>query len=123
MPVIFKCSRSTHNSGVIHAGVYYAPGSLKARYCREGAAATYRFAREHGLPVEQCGKLIVATSAIEVDRLKDLHGRASANGLEPEWIGGARLRELEPKITGLAAVRVALHVVLQSIVMVVEAVV
>ncbi len=96
-----------HNSGVIHAGVYYAPGSLKARYCREGAAATYRFAREHGLPVEQCGKLIVATSAIEVDRLKDLHGRASANGLEPEWIGGARLRELEPNITGLAAVRVA----------------
>src|SRR5215813_8248998 len=53
------------NSGVIHAGVYYAPGSLKARFCREGNAATLAFAREHSLPMEQCGKLIVASNDVE----------------------------------------------------------
>jgi (S)-2-hydroxyglutarate dehydrogenase len=96
-----------HNSGVIHAGVYYAPGSLKARMCREGAAATYAFAAEHGLATERCGKLIVATTPLEVQRLDALYSRSQENGLDPERIDAARLREIEPNISGLAAIRVA----------------
>src|SRR3712207_2726959 len=61
------------NSGVIHAGVYYAPGSLKARFSKEGAEATIRFCREHGIPFERCGKLLVATSEVEVERMAALH--------------------------------------------------
>jgi (S)-2-hydroxyglutarate dehydrogenase len=97
-----------HNSGVVHAGVYYAPGSLKADFCRRGAEATYAFAHRHGVPVERCGKLIVATNAIEVERLQTLYGRCQQNRLEPEWLEQAALMALEPHIVGRAAVRVAL---------------
>ena len=69
-----------HNSGVVHVGVYYTPGSLKAQFCREGSDATYAFCREHILPVEQCGKLIVATNETESSRLKDLFARCMKNG-------------------------------------------
>src|SRR5215212_9915865 len=61
-----------HNSGVVHAGIYYAPGSLKARLCREGAAATKAFCVEHGIPFETCGKLLVATTPEELRRMGDL---------------------------------------------------
>jgi L-2-hydroxyglutarate oxidase len=99
--------QSGHNSGVIHAGVYYAPGSLKAEFCRQGAAATYEFARRHDVPVEQCGKLIVATEDVEVERLNALYARCEQNRLEPQMLDEAALRELEPRIGGRAAIRVA----------------
>ena len=98
--------QSGHNSGVIHAGVYYEPGSFKARFCRAGMDATYRFCSEYGLPTEQCGKLIVATSPIEVERLDALYQRAARNDLSPEMLDHAALRELEPNIAGSAAMLV-----------------
>lgn len=99
--------QSGHNSGVIHAGVYYAPGSLKAEFCRQGAAATYTFSRRHDVRVERCGKLIVATNEIEVERLKALSMRCKQNQLEPEWLDADALHKLEPRIVGHAAIRVA----------------
>ena len=73
--------QSGHNSGVIHSGIYYKPGSLKAKLCVEGAAAMVEFCREHGIPHEICGKVIVATSAEEIPRLEDLRQRGQANGI------------------------------------------
>lgn len=99
--------QSGHNSGVIHAGVYYAPGSLKAELCRRGAAATYAFSRRHGIPFEQCGKLIVATNQLEVERLKDLFERCRRNQLQPQWLDQNELTREEPRIIGQAAIRVA----------------
>ncbi|MFW5473511.1 L-2-hydroxyglutarate oxidase [Knoellia sp. CPCC 206450] len=95
-----------HNSGVIHAGVYYAPGSLKARFCTEGAAATREFCTEHGIPFVDTGKLVVATTPVEVARLADLTERARANGLALTSLSGAELREREPHVAGLAALHV-----------------
>lgn len=95
-----------HNSGVIHAGVYYSPGSLKAKFCREGAAATIAFCRAHDLPFDQCGKLIVATNDLEVTRLDALQKRCVENGLQPERLNRAELHRLEPQIVGDAAIRV-----------------
>jgi L-2-hydroxyglutarate oxidase len=92
-----------HNSGVIHAGVYYAPGSLKARFCRAGVDATLEFARLHQIPVEQCGKLLVATSAIELERMAALEERCRRNGLPIERLGAAALRAREPNVAGLGA--------------------
>jgi len=92
-----------HNSGVIHAGVYYAPGSLKARLCREGAAATEAFCREHGIPFERCGKLLVATNDVELQRMDALAQRAAANGIEIERLDAAELRRREPAIAGVGA--------------------
>jgi L-2-hydroxyglutarate oxidase LhgO len=93
-----------HNSGVLHAGLYYAPGSLKARLCREGKAAVERFAREHGIPVERCGKLVVALDESELGRLDDLHRRAEANGVEGlEVLGPAGIAEREPHAAGIRA--------------------
>ena len=91
------------NSGAIHAGVYYAPGSLKARFSKEGAEATIRFCREHGIPFERCGKLLVATSEVEVERMAALHERCRQNELQVERLDGAELRRREPHITGLGA--------------------
>ncbi len=96
-----------HNSGVIHAGVYYAPGSLKAQLCKAGATATYDYCRQHGIPVEQCGKLIVATDDVERARLETLYARCIENGLSPEKLDAGQLRRREPNITGLAAIFVA----------------
>ena len=98
--------QSGHNSGVIHAGVYYAPGSLKARLCKAGVEATLAFARANDVPFEQCGKLIVATDALEVERLGALEQRVKANGLEYRYIEAAELKELEPNIAGEAAILV-----------------
>lgn len=95
-----------HNSGVIHAGIYYAPGSLKARFCREGAAATKAFCKEQGIKFENCGKLLVATNERERSRMDALLDRAKQNGIAAEPIDRARLAGLEPNVTGLAALLV-----------------
>ena len=95
-----------HNSGVIHAGIYYAPGSLKARFCREGAAATKAFCAEQGIKFENCGKLLVATNDREQAQMGALFDRAKQNGITAERIDAAGLRRLEPNITGTGALRV-----------------
>ena len=92
-----------HNSGVIHAGVYYAPGSLKARLCRKGAEMTKAFARAHGIPFETCGKLLVATTAAECQRMEALATRAADNGLSFERLDRSALRAREPWVRGRAA--------------------
>jgi (S)-2-hydroxyglutarate dehydrogenase len=92
-----------HNSGVIHAGIYYAPGSLKARFCREGAAATKAFCSEQGIPFETCGKLLVATNEQELARMDALFERARQNDVEVDRIGAKELARLEPNITGVGA--------------------
>jgi (S)-2-hydroxyglutarate dehydrogenase len=96
-----------HNSGVIHAGVYYRPGSLKARMCRAGSASMVRFCTEYGVPVQVCGKLIVATGADEVPRLHALHERALANELPVRLLDPAQAREYEPHLSCVAAMHVA----------------
>jgi L-2-hydroxyglutarate oxidase len=92
-----------HNSGVIHAGIYYAPGSLKAQLCREGSAATKAFCTEHGIPFETCGKLLVATTPLELERMAALQERAGINGIECERLDATELVEREPNVTGLGA--------------------
>src|SRR5689334_322916 len=96
-----------HNSGVIHSGLYYKPGSLKAKLCVEGAQAMVRFCQEHALPHNVCGKVVVATTEEELPRLEELHRRGIANGvLGLEMIGPERLREIEPHAVGIRALRV-----------------
>ncbi len=95
-----------HNSGVVHAGVYYPPGSLKARLCRAGNEMTRAFCAEHRIPLEVCGKLIVATTTLEAARLEDLRERCRINQIPVETLGAAGLRDLEPRIAGIAALRV-----------------
>lgn len=92
-----------HNSGVIHAGVYYAPGSRKAQLCLAGNAATRAFCDEHAIPYDNCGKLLVATNADELARMKALFERSAQNGLERHWWSAEELAEREPNITGVAA--------------------
>ena len=92
-----------HNSGVIHAGVYYEPGSLKARFCKAGARATYAFCEEFGIPCERTGKLVVATDEIELQRMHSLFERCQKNGLDPVLLQDGELQELEPSITGKGA--------------------
>jgi len=93
-----------HNSGVIHAGIYYAPGSLKARLCKEGARRTREFCDEHGIAYANTGKLIVATDDTELVRLRALYERALINQLDVELIDATELRRREPNITGVGAV-------------------
>src|SRR6266851_3276699 len=96
--------QSGHNSGVIHSGVYYKPGSLKATLCVEGARAMIEFCREHGLPHQICGKVIVATHEEELPRLEELRRRGEANGLTGlRLIGADELREIEPHARGICA--------------------
>jgi (S)-2-hydroxyglutarate dehydrogenase len=96
--------QSGHNSGVIHSGVYYKPGSLKARLCVEGAHAMVEFCREHGIPYQVCGKVIVATHAEEFSRLEELRRRGEANGLSGlRLIGADELHAIEPHANGLRA--------------------
>jgi L-2-hydroxyglutarate oxidase LhgO len=96
--------QSGHNSGVIHSGVYYKPGSMKARLCVAGAAAMVEFCGEHGVPHNVCGKVIVATCADELPRLEDLRQRGEANGLTGlRLIGPEELSEIEPHARGLQA--------------------
>jgi (S)-2-hydroxyglutarate dehydrogenase len=96
--------QSGHNSGVIHSGVYYKPGSMKARLCVSGAAAMIEFCREHEVAHEVCGKVIVAIDTDELPRLEELHRRGEANGLVGlRMIGPEELREIEPHSTGMKA--------------------
>ncbi len=96
--------QSGRNSGVIHAGLYYRPGSLKAETCLEGAREMVAFARAHGVPHAICGKVVVATSEEEVPRLEELARRGRANGIEGiETIGPERLAEIEPNAAGIRA--------------------
>ena len=99
------CQHQTgRNSGVIHSGLYYQPGSLKARLCVEGAAAMLRYCEERGIPFNVCGKVVVATTPAEVERLQELYRRGTANGVVGlEMIGPERLREIEPHAVGLQA--------------------
>lgn len=95
-----------HNSGVIHAGVYYEPGSMKANFCKAGVAATKAFCEKHDIPVENCGKLLVATSVLELQRMEALYKRCLDNGIDVELLDAAGLAEKEPNITGLGAILV-----------------
>lgn len=95
-----------HNSGVIHAGVYYQPGSLKAEFCKRGAAATMAFCREHGVPFLQCGKMLVATDEAEIGRMKALEERCLQNRIQTQRLSGAALKREEPNIKGLGALLV-----------------
>ncbi len=92
-----------HNSGVIHAGVYYKPGSLKAQLCVEGARALYAYCDEHRIPVERCGKVIIATSSSELARMDELERRGKANGVTGlRRIDAAQIQEIEPHARGIA---------------------
>ena len=96
-----------HNSGVIHAGVYYKPGSLKARLCRAGSASMVEFCEQHGIPYRICGKLIVATEESELPRLDALYDRATANGLPVTKLTPEQAREYEPNVASISAIQVA----------------
>src|SRR5215475_8050703 len=99
--------QSGHNSGVIHAGVYYMPGSLKARLCVAGAAAMVEFCHQHGVPVAVCGKVIVATSEEQMPRLQNLLERGHANRVPGlRMLAPEQLREFEPHAAGVAALLV-----------------
>ncbi len=99
--------QSGRNSGVIHSGVYYMPGSLKARLCVEGAAEMTRFCEENGLPLRRCGKVVVAIEERELAGLAEIHRRGLANGVRGlSLLGPGPLREVEPACRGLRALRV-----------------
>lgn len=98
--------QSGHNSGVIHAGLYYQPGSLKARFCRAGRQAMMEFAAAHGIPFRQTGKLVVATRESELPRLADLAERGRANGLAVRELVPAEFAEIEPMVRGIRALHI-----------------
>ncbi len=94
--------QSGHNSGVVHAGLYYAPGSLKARLCREGKAALESYCEGKGIAVQRVGKLVVALNQDELPRFETLEARAHENGVEGlETVGRERIQELEPNVEGI----------------------
>lgn len=95
-----------HNSGVVHAGIYYAPGSLKAQLCRKGAQAMKEFCAANNIPLDVCGKLVVATDGVELQRMAALESRAAENAIAVERLDAAALREREPNISGLGALLV-----------------
>ena len=96
-----------NNSGVIHSGLYYKPGSLKARYCVEGRETMYQFCREHGIAHERCGKIVVATRSEHLPALQELERRGRANGLQGlRTLSGEELREYEPHVAGIAGLHV-----------------
>lgn len=96
-----------HNSGVIHSGLYYKPGSLKARYCTEGREALYRFCAEHGVAHDPCGKIVVAAKPEQLPQLREVMRRGTANGLRGlRELSIEELREVEPHVAGVAGCRV-----------------
>ena len=93
-----------HNSGVIHSGIYYKPGSQKAQFCVSGVNSLVQFCQENGIEYLRCGKVIVATHESELDRLEDLYQRGTTNGVDNlEMIGSERLKEIEPYAAGIKA--------------------
>src|SRR5688500_9085170 len=95
-----------HNSGVLHSGIYYRPGSLRAANCRAGQAPMERICAEHGVPYEICGKMIVAVSSTALPGLERIYERGKANGVRCEIIDPPRLKELEPNAAGIQAIHV-----------------
>ncbi len=95
-----------HNSGVIHAGVYYAPGSLKADFCKRGAKATMKFCEDNSIAYKQCGKLLVASTDLELQRMHDLQTRCVENGIECIPVSQQALLKKEPNIIGLGALEI-----------------
>jgi (S)-2-hydroxyglutarate dehydrogenase len=96
-----------HNSGVVHAGLYYAPGSLKASLCREGKAALEAFCHEHEIPLQRCGKLVVAVDESELGRLAELKRRGTGNGLDGmRELDESELSEIEPHVRGVRGLHV-----------------
>src|SRR5271170_4336757 len=95
-----------HNSGVIHAGIYYLPGSLKAKLCRRGEVATKSFCEEHSIPYEVCGKILVATNAPDLQRLDALAQRARENRISVERLSAEELKRREPSIVGIGGLLV-----------------
>lgn len=93
-----------HNSGVIHSGIYYKPGSYKAKFAIEGSRLIPEFCREHGITYDVCGKIIVATEEHELPLLENLYKRGLSHGLPIEKIGPQRIKEIEPYCTGLAGI-------------------
>ena len=102
----FATHQTGHNSGVIHAGVYYEPGSLKAKFCREGLEETINFCNLHNIPYENCGKLLVATSELELVRMDVLFERCRQNNIDVEIIDREKLQKIEPNIKGVGAILV-----------------
>lgn len=98
--------QTSHNSGVLHSGIYYKPGSLRALNCRDGRAAMVRFCIEHEIPYEICGKVIVATAEEERPRLRTIYERGVANGVDCRLIDAAELADLEPHARGVEAIHV-----------------
>ncbi|HVU46546.1 MAG TPA: L-2-hydroxyglutarate oxidase [Terracidiphilus sp.] len=99
--------QSGHNSGVLHCGLYYKPGSTKARLAVQGIRKMVEFCSQHNIPYDQCGKIVVATEQEEIPRLNDLFSRGTANGLQGlELLGPEQIREIEPHAAGVAAIRV-----------------
>jgi L-2-hydroxyglutarate oxidase len=96
-----------NNSGVLHCGLYYRPGSVKARMAVQGVQEMVAFCRANGVPHEICGKLVVAVDAPEVERLRGLHERGRQNGLQGlQWLNGDEMRAIEPHVGGVAGLRV-----------------
>jgi (S)-2-hydroxyglutarate dehydrogenase len=97
--------QSGHNSGVLHAGIYYAPGSLKARFCVEGNRTLSEFCDKYGIPIVRCGKVIVASTELEAGRLERLFERGTANGVpDLRLVSRPELREIEPHVDGSKAI-------------------
>ncbi|WP_417225514.1 L-2-hydroxyglutarate oxidase [Amphritea sp.] len=103
---VYSKHQTGHNSGVIHAGVYYAPGSLKAQFCKAGVAATMQFCDDNDVPYNQCGKLLVATNALEAERMQALYQRCHDNGIDVELLDAAQLKAREPNIVGVGGMLV-----------------
>ncbi|MDZ7961419.1 MAG: L-2-hydroxyglutarate oxidase [Aulosira sp. DedQUE10] len=95
-----------NNSGVIHSGIYYKPGSYKAKFCRDGANSMVEFCQEYGIDHEICGKVIVATSAAELPRLENLYKRGLDNGIKVKRISSEEVREIEPHVSCVAGIKV-----------------
>jgi L-2-hydroxyglutarate oxidase LhgO len=98
--------QSGRNSGVIHSGIYYKPGSLKAVNCRKGKEALERFCRDNDIPFDRCGKIIVATGPAELPRLEALYERGKQNGVRCEVIGREKMHDREPHAAGIRAIHV-----------------
>jgi L-2-hydroxyglutarate oxidase len=99
--------QSSHNSGVLHAGLYYKPGSLKAQLATRGIRLMTAFCAENNIPYDICGKLVVATDEVEIPRLRELLNRGKQNGLRDlRWMESSQLHEIEPHVAGIAAVHV-----------------
>src|SRR5579859_6024334 len=95
--------QTARNSSVVHAGLYYKPGSLKARLCRRGVTLLRSFCASAAVPYEECGKVLVATGESELPRLRDIHERAEANGVPGvRWLEPSELRAIEPHAGGIA---------------------